>query len=239
MRDALIIPFNEQEELVMTTDNSGAIGLKEADAVKVPYEIVSYYSFRVAIVEALSSGAIPVSIVLQNFCGDEAWSNLNTGIQRGLAELGMENITLMGSTESNFSLSQSAIGVTIISKRQILSEMNMKTSDSNRVALIGLPLVGEEVITQEDDVVPLSVVKDICRMRDVQVWPVGSKGVLHELRRMVPSLDNGMVKNCTKLDLEKSGGPSTSILVKYSKGKESELRKVADKNFHRLWEGEV
>ncbi|WP_068677275.1 hypothetical protein [Oceanobacillus sp. Castelsardo] len=237
MRDALLIPFNEQEELVITTDNSGAIGLKEEDAVQVPYEIVSYYSFRVAVVETLASGAMPVSVVLQNFCGNGAWENLITGIRRGLAELGMGNVAITGSTESNFSLSQSAIGVTIIGKRPALNQVKIKTSDSYRVALIGLPLVGEKVIAQEDDVVPLSVVRDICKMRDVQVWPVGSKGILHELKRMVPSFDGGKMKDNIKLDLEKSGGPSTSILVKYPLEKESELLQLTGKKLQRLWEG--
>lgn len=238
MRDALLIPFQE-EELVITTDNSGAIGLKDADAVKVPYEIVSYYSFRVAIIENLASGALPVSIVLQNFCGDKAWDDLIAGIRRGLAEIGMEDVAITGSTESNFSLSQSAIGVTIIGKRPILDQVKVEASNSHRVALIGLPLVGEEVIVQEDDVVSLSVVKEICKMRDVQVWPIGSKGISHELERMIPFLDKGKMRGAIKPNLEKSGGPSTSILVKYPMYKESKLLKLAGENFHRLWEGKA
>jgi hypothetical protein len=236
MRDALLIPFHE-EELVITTDNSGAIGLKDADVVKVPYEMVSYFSFRVAIIENLTSGALPVSVVLQNFCGDRAWNELIVGIQRGLAEIGMKDVAITGSTESNFSLSQSAIGVTIIGKRPILNQVKMETSDFHRVALIGLPLVGEEVIIQEYDVVSLFVVKEICKMRDVQVWPVGSKGISHELKRMIPFLDKGKMKDAIKPNLEKSGGPSTSILVKYPMYKESELLELAGENFHRIWEG--
>lgn len=231
MRNALIIPFSQNEELVITTDNSGAIGAKEADVVQVPYEVVSYYSFRVAMMELLAAKSHPTSIILQNFCGDAAWNELVSGIQKGLNELEIGSIPITGSTESNFELSQSAIGVTIIGNRKKNREDESR-KDQQSIALIGLPLVGNEVMEQRESVVPLSLVKVISTIENVRLWPVGSKGVLHELKRMVPNLDRNLVHS--DIDLQKSGGPSTSMLVQYPSEIEGKLVEYAGNYFHRL-----
>lgn len=55
MNDSLILPFTESQSLVVSCDNSGGIGLKEKDLVQVPYEVVGYFSFRVAVMECLST----------------------------------------------------------------------------------------------------------------------------------------------------------------------------------------
>ena len=107
-RDVALVPFNEQEMLVVAADNSGGIGLKEHDAVKTPYEVVSYYGFKVAVMECLAAGASPFSVVIQNFCHDDAWSSIMTGIEKGCAEIGLGEVSITGSTESNFSIN--AIG---------------------------------------------------------------------------------------------------------------------------------
>src|SRR5699024_6649453 len=106
------------DELVIAVDNSGSIGMKTNDHVQVPYDVVSYYNFRVAWMECVSAGAEPISIILHNFSGDEAWSSLIKGIKQGMKELNVENISITGSTESNFSLHQSAVGLVIIGDRK-------------------------------------------------------------------------------------------------------------------------
>ncbi|MGJ9457776.1 ATP-binding protein [Oceanobacillus sp. CF4.6] len=234
MRDSIVIPFNKEEVLVLTSDNSGAIGMKEQDVVKVPYEMVSYYSFRVAVMECMASGASPISVVIQNFCGNEPWEELISGIQRGLSELDMENIPITGSTESNFSLSQSAIGINVIGKKSIVSNTEQGDLQSQHVALIGMPLVGDEVVFQVDAVAPLSVFKEICHLQDVTVWLVGSKGVLNELERMFPGMDRNKVAFSPMIDLLKSGGPSSSFLISYPPRLESRIREITGEHFNKL-----
>lgn len=56
MRNAVVIPLNDEESLVITSDNSGGIGTKEQDLVKVPYEVTGYYLFRVAVMECIAAG---------------------------------------------------------------------------------------------------------------------------------------------------------------------------------------
>ena len=99
--------------------------------------------------------------------------------------------------------------------------------------MIGLPLIGNEVISQSDQVVPLSVFKKICNLQDVNVWPVGSKGILSELKRV--GSDVRVDPLSSDIDLLKSGGPSTSFLAFYHHEKEEEIKRVAGKYFHKIY----
>lgn len=224
MRDALVIPISEQESLVITADNSGGVGMKERDVVKASYDTVGYFSFRVAMMECLAAGATPLAVVIQNFCGDPEWDELVAGVQKGLNELGLEHIQVTGSTESNFPFVQSAVGLNVIG----LKSKSDRVIDFSAVALIGLPLVGQEVLEQADKVAPLSLFYQLALREDVRLWPVGSKGIGHELQRL------NLVMESNEIDFEKSGGPVTSFLIMYPKEHEKEITEKAGKYFHSL-----
>lgn len=232
MRDAIIIPFSKDESLVITSDNSGGIGMKELDDVKVPYETVGYYSLRVAVMECMAAGATPITVVIQNFCGDDDWNRLISGVQKGLSELQMEDVLVTGSTESNFSLKQSAVGINVIGKKSAEHDVWRQEASNREMALIGLPLVGDEVVSHSDQVAPLSIFRKFFNLQDVDIWPVGSKGVLSELRRMIPNFDENAI-TCN-IDLLKSGGPSTSFLAVYPPDKSKEIRAISGAFFHQL-----
>lgn len=218
MRNAVVIPVSGEHSLVIASDNSGSIGMKENDAVRVPYETVGYFSFRVAVMELMATGAFPLSVVIHNFCGDEAWGGLVSGVKKGLAEAKVENVEITGSTESNFPLSQSAVGINVIglARKPVLQD-DLPPLNGWRVVLVGLPLVGMDVIEKAEFVAPLSLFKEIASLEDVYVWPVGSKGVLHELKRIIPHIDEGTID--LGIDLHSSGGPSTSFLAIYPEEK--------------------
>src|SRR5690606_8690779 len=116
MRDVQFLPLDETYELVIAVDNIGGVGLKENDIVNVDYETVGHFGMRVAMLECLATGAQPLSAMIHNFCGDEAWQPLVSGVKQTLRELGIEHISITGSTESNFSLIQSAVGFLAIGK---------------------------------------------------------------------------------------------------------------------------
>ena len=154
----MTIPFHEDGALIIASDNSGAIGLKPGnDLVHVPYETVAYYSFRVAVMECIAAGGDPFSVVLHNFCGNEPWAMLTRGIQKGLVELHLQDVPITGSTESNFSLLQSALGMIVIGKRDRVIPEETILLDQMEFAVIGSPLVGEEVLNKEGEVLPLSL----------------------------------------------------------------------------------
>lgn len=233
MRDVIAIPLSG-DNLIIASDNSGGIGMKEHDQVQVPYETVAYYSLRVAAMECIAAGGEPVSVVLHNFCGNEPWEDLVKGIGKGLLELGLEGVPITGSTESNFPLLQSAIGVVVVGNRPAGKIIEIPHSGWLHLAVIGLPLVGNEVIEQEERVVPLAVFQEVSKLDGVITWPVGSKGIFYELQQMFPDLELKGEMIDTEVDILKSSGPATCFVAAYHEEKSEKLRKVAGGFFHFL-----
>ncbi|MFD4927551.1 ATP-binding protein [Peribacillus butanolivorans] len=221
MNDSLILPFTESQSLVVSCDNSGGIGLKEKDLVQVPYEVVGYFSFRVAVMECLAAGGSPMTVVLHNFCGDEAWEALKIGVMKGMDEIGLD-LSITGSTESNMPLLQSALGLMVIGK--LRNERVMKPILQRKMALIGRPLVGEEVMKQQEWIAPLSLYKGLCELEEVQVLPVGSKGIAYEWKHLDPSGEGVSAHIRSQVDIEKSSGPSTCFLIAYPEHLEDEIK---------------
>ena len=205
--------------LVIACDNSGGIGMKEEDVVTVPYEVTAYFSFRVAVMECMAAGATPLTVVLHNFCGDEAWQELVQGIHRGMDEIGVQ-LPITGSTESNMQLVQSALGILVIGKKENDRRCRQKTH--RKIAVIGKPLVGEEVMEQSKSVAPLSLFKWCVDQAELQVLPVGSKGIAYEWKQ----LNSEDIPNeiASKVDVLKSSGPSTCFLVAYPEHMETVLK---------------
>src|SRR5699024_4264440 len=114
--DVLEIPINNDDTLVIASDKSGAIGMKALDEVKVNFEAGSYYPVRLAYMEWLAAGENRVSIILHNFSDQTVWNELIEGSNFGLAEVNLNNIPITGSTETNFALNQSALGLVILGK---------------------------------------------------------------------------------------------------------------------------
>ncbi|GHH96837.1 ATP-binding protein [Neobacillus kokaensis] len=234
MRNVLTLPFEGGSFLIISSDNSGAIGMKEHDHVHVPYETVAYYSFRVAAMECIAAGGAPVSVVLHNFCGNEPWEELVKGVQKGLFELGLFDVSITGSTESNFQLMQSAFGVIVIGKKTADKKSEIQNFNSVNLAVIGQPLVGDEVIQRGNEVVPLSVFLEVSKLNGVLAWPVGSKGILYELQRMFPELELTKEKVESDVDLCKSSGPATCFICTFNNEQKELLNKLAENFIHSL-----
>jgi hypothetical protein len=234
MRDTITLPFDGHHSLIIASDNSGAVGMKEHDVVQVPYETVGYYSFRVAVMECIAAGGQPISVMLHNFCGNEPWSELVKGIQKGLVELNLPDVPITGSTESNFSLLQSAVGLIVLGKKSVDRMPDIASSDQLKFAVIGWPLVGNEVVEHQERVVPLSIFDEVSRLRDVMVWPVGSKGILYELNQMFQDKSFTEGSFHTDVDILKSSGPATCFIVSYFDDREDEIKGLAGGFFHSV-----
>ena len=234
MRDIVTVPFNGEDSLIIACDNSGAIGMKEHDLVHVPYETVAYYAFRVAVMECIAAGGVPISVLLHNFCGNKPWDELVGGIEKGLGELKLSDVRITGSTESNFSLLQSALGLVVIGKKSNAQPNTIAFSKQLRWAVVGLPLVGNEVIEQKDEVAPLSIFQEVSMMQGVLVWPVGSKGILYELNQMFPNEGRSQDMVVTTVDILKSAGPSTCFIAVVQPDQEEKLIKITGSLYHSL-----
>lgn len=198
--------------LVVTTDNSGAIGEKEADEVHVPYPVAAYFSFRSAVLDCLSAGAVPAAVLIHNFCGNDAWMPLEKGVRQGIKELGLQNIAVTGSTESNMVMKQSALAVTVIGNRK--HSFSISRNDKIEWSLIGEPLVGMEVINRKESIAPLGHLMDLFNNKDTAVfWPVGSKGIDHEWGRVCEQYNLTKTGVPFEQDSFKSAGPSTCVII--------------------------
>ncbi|MFZ3588606.1 ATPase [Bacillus sp. DJP31] len=234
MRDVLFYLLDEKTELVITTDSSGGIGLKDGDLVKAPDEIVGYYTARVALMENLSVGGDPFALIIQNFTGDSAWTSYKQGVDRAVNELNLPPLPLIGSSESNFSLHQSGFGLTVLGRTE---KKRIYTPDSAGFAVIGVPLVGEEVLTRKDLVLPLSLFHELLSVNGIyEIVPIGSKGIYQEWKLLC---DRNQLLWTTDivsdtLNLIQSSGPATSVLISYNLPMEESIKKVTGSHFHKI-----
>jgi hypothetical protein len=235
MRDIVLLSLGNEEQLVIAADNAGGIGEKHHDTVSVPYSVVSYYTSRVALMECMAVRAKPEVIVVQNFSGESAYQSFLEGIQQACKELCLNSVSVTGSSETNFSLLQSCLGVTVIGKAKAGElKLNITPRDA-RFAVIGMPLVGEDVILQQQHVLPLSLFAELVAHSAVhEIVPVGSKGVLYELKGILDA--NNVPYTCCKsaVDLYVSSGPATSIVISYDKKEETALRKLCGTYFYPI-----
>ena len=190
---------------VVTTDNSGGIGEKQADLVFAPNDIVSYFAARVALLEQWSANAQVESVIIHNFSGDAAWQDYVKGVNRLLKEVELERVLVTGSSETNMQLLQSAMSVTMIggSREAVNGDVTW--------FIYGQPFVGSEVLENSKAIADLKKVRKAMENGWVtKIWPVGSKGIQAEARIM---LANDKLLVHSNVDVEKSAGPSTVILL--------------------------
>src|SRR5699024_10045541 len=154
---------NNDDTVVIASDNSSSIGMKALDEVKVNYQTVRYYAYRVAYMECVAAGDTPLSIILHNFNDQTVWNKLKEVMNFGLAEVNLNNIPITGSTETNFALNQSALGLVILGKKKIQTEKKFNPEIA-KLAVIGKPLVGQELLDDESSVAPLSLYKKLATL---------------------------------------------------------------------------
>ena len=192
---------------VVTTDNSGGIGEKQADLVFAPNDIVSYFAARVALLEQWAARSQVESVIIHNFSGDAAWQDYVKGVNRLLKEVELERVLVTGSSETNMNLLQSAMSVTMIGRSRgvVDVEQNVKWF------IYGRPFVGSEVLENSKAIADLYKLKIAMENGwGSNIWPVGSKGIQTEIRTLFAN-DKLFVQS--DVDVEKSAGPSTVVLV--------------------------
>lgn len=214
MRNARIIG-----DLVITSDNSGAIGEKELDVVHVPDEVTSYFSTRVTLLEQLASYATPFELVLLNFTSEDAWANYIRGIEKIFQEVNLPCPAISGSTETNMPTLQSGFGLTMLGR---INPTLMPDSLADELIWYsyGRPLVGEELLKNKEQVADISlIIKALNEKRITQVVPVGSKGVRSELEKIIEIDDKLFLE--VPYDATFSAGPSTIVLISVTKQQEA------------------
>ncbi|WP_010530011.1 hypothetical protein [Lentibacillus jeotgali] len=229
MNNVVVLPLTAGQELVIASDNNGAIGEKTRDAVRTSNSVVGYFACRVAVMECLAAGGEVRAVVMQNFTDNEAWQDYKQGVEQVMEKLKLDQIPITGSTESNFPGLQSGLGLTVVGTRTLAKTSGFLGDEG--FAVIGTPLVGNEVLEQPDKVAPLWLFQRLCRMDSVNaLLPVGSKGVAAAWRTWTGRSNK---LDCT-VDLEKSAGPATCFLIAYDNGDEAKIKEVVGSFFYRL-----
>lgn len=201
MRHELLI-----DGFVITSDNSAAIGGKEQDVIKVSDAVTAKFAARVALLEQWAAGSEPQAILIHNFSGASSWDYYVEGVTELFAEAQSALPLISGSTETNMPTVQSGISITMIGKEQ----RKQMSVGSLQWLVYGVPLVGQEVLTNVHQTANLALLKKALDLSLVErVWPVGSKGIAEELELLMKR----PVKIPTLLDTKKSSGPATCVLV--------------------------
>lgn len=199
MRNALKLPNNS----ILTIDNAGCLGELVHDVVACPNEIVSYFTARTALFEQLCAGALPHVIALANFTGDHAWDDYVRGIARAYEELGLVLPRIVGSTESNFTATQSGISLTLVGDVHFTV-----TTDCQYWYVVGVPLVGPQVLQNPEKCAPLGWIYEQLVKGVIQyVHPVGSGGIRKECSRLFDEQIH------VDVPMDVSGGPATAVIV--------------------------
>ena len=220
-RDIQLIDKDDKNFIAIACDVSGGIGEKPNDLIRVSNEVAGYYAAAVPLIELLSIRGIPMSVV--NTLSVEmnpSGKAIIGGIKKALAEIGVDESCLTGSTEDNIQTSMTGIGVTVIGdveKRAIRDKLPMK---GQQVYLVGLPKMGQQLLEEEiegqyGEIITLEWVKKISKYPQIgHMLPVGSKGIRYEVETLAKTNGLGcMLKSGMDINLEASAGPATCMLV--------------------------
>ncbi len=227
-RDLTLIDINENQSLVVSCDSSGGIGEKENDIVKATPEVVGYFATQVSLMELIAFGANPITVVnTLSVEMDSTGSRIIKGIKKALKPLDLnEDILITGSTEENFPVSVTGVGITAIGMIDKKDWKKPVTKSGMIAALVGLPKVGDEVLQDESSIMNISLLLELKQKSYIgEILPVGSKGILYELGEMAKSNNIGfVVDEGIDIDLKKSGGPSTCVIVSMEEDRFLELK---------------
>jgi hypothetical protein len=217
VRDLSLIDLDNKTTLVIACDSCGAIGMKEGDSLKVPPFYVGKFTARVALFEVLCTGAQVVAIT-NNVCNEMEPTGIQVikGIREELADAGIEEAMLTGSTEENFKTISTAVGITVIGT---IAHNSLKVNavlNEAVIVSIGLPKVGDQInYVKDEEIVSYFQIKSLLKLKEVyEIVPVGSRGIAYECDQMA-AYNN--LKMCFEekrnIDVFKSSGPATCVIA--------------------------
>lgn len=233
--DVSILKIPTGHAIVVGSTSSGGIGPKTMDMLKVQGRVVGKFLARVALMDVAATGAFPLLLsVTLGVEKEPTGREILEGIRAEAMLLGLEpNQVLMENTEDNFTTNQTGAGLTVIGLANEDELRLGKTRPGDMVIAIGKPKVGDEVI-------PAEVKGEIADLRNVtlltqkkfvhDIVTVGSFGIAYEARMMAYAVGR-QVKFAENigLDLVKTAGPASVILVTIDQEKIEDLKALLQK----------
>ncbi|MFB0544337.1 MAG: ribbon-helix-helix protein, CopG family [Asgard group archaeon] len=235
------IRFPNKMVLVLSCISSGSIGPNPMDKLKVSGFLLGKLTTRAALMDIISINAWPISIAA-TLCVkmDPTGSEIIRGIKTEMVRADLDPLILTVDTEENFDTEQTGIGVTIIG---LTYEEDLKIGKSqigDVIIAVGKPCVGQEVLEAKSS-------KEIADLKDIisflkpdyvhEIMPVDTEGILSKANLLAHSIGKNInFYENIKFDLEKSAGPSTSVLVTVEKNKVEEFLKYLFKPYSLIGE---
>ncbi len=230
VRDLLITELTEELWLVIACDSAGGIGPKKLDTYFSSGYELGRLVVRVPIMEILACGSVPVVVVDTLAVEMEpTGKEIIRGVKDEVNDAGIkENLAVTGSTEDNVQTVQTGIGVVAIG---LVNKKDFKPGRSVKgdvVACVGIPKSAPEykVTYSDHEIADPQTIRELNKFEFVHdILPVGSKGIKHEFLALAKSagLRAEYFKNL-KVDINKSGGPSTCCIASLPEEKIETLR---------------
>ncbi len=233
--DVSILRIPTGHAIVVGSTSSGAVGPKSLDEVKVEGRVLGKFLARVALMDVAATGAFP--IMLSATLGVEkepTGREVLEGIRREALVLGLEpSQVLVENTEENFSTVQTGVGLTVVG---FVNEGDLrlgKTRPGDLLVAIGTPKVGDEVISAEAQgkVADLKSVVWLTQKKYVHdIVPVGTFGIAYEARILAHAVGRQLeMPDKVGVDLEKSAGPATVVVITVDGEKLEDLKTLLRK----------
>jgi selenophosphate synthetase-related protein len=233
--DVSILKVPTGHAIVAGSTSSGAVGPKVMDKVKVEGRVLGKFLARVALMDVTATGAFPLLLSVTLGVEKEPTGNeILEGIRCEARSLGLDpNQVLMENTEDNFETVQTGAGLTVVGFANEDELRLGKTSPGDLIVAIGKPKVGDEVISAEakGEIADLKNVIQLSQKKYVHdIAPVGTLGIANEARMMAYGVGR-QLKFCEvqRLDLNKSAGPATVVLVTIDREKLEDLTSLIRK----------
>ena len=129
LRDLRLFKLDRKRILVVSCDSAGGIGPKPFDKVKVSGSVVGKFTARVALMEALSVGALPFCVtVALSVEPQPTGAQILNGIRSELRHASLTLPITLQSSEKNFAVKQTGLGITVLSIASPRS-LRMKTCE--------------------------------------------------------------------------------------------------------------
>ena len=190
---------------------------------------------RVALMDVIATGAFPLLLSVTLGVEKEPTGNeILEGIRREARSIGLDpNQVIMENTEDNFETVQTGAGLTVIGFANEDELRLGKTCPGDLIVAIGKPKVGDEVISAEakGEIADLKNVTQLSQKKYVHdIAAVGTFGIADEARMMAFGVGRQLkLAEVKGLDLNKSAGPATVILVTLAKEKLEDLTSLISK----------
>ncbi|MCK4475395.1 MAG: hypothetical protein KAU16_01575 [Methanophagales archaeon] len=214
--DLVIMKLKNGQAFVLANTSSGGIGPKKEDVVKLDGKLLGRLMARTVLIKVLSSGAQPIVLVV-NLSVEffPTGSQIFQGIREEAHKIKALEI-LEGHTEENIETNQTGMSITALGTCMEKELKVGKSLKGNLIAAVGEPKVRDEVLkASARSIVMVEDVQKLSKKGFVhEIIPVGHEGIKRSLE-MMQSISGYKYKieEEMDIDIEKSAGPSTVVLI--------------------------